>query len=407
MIKHSSIQRKPPLHALTGLRFLAALYVVSLHYAPKSLKAASPALENFIASGYTAVSFFFVLSGFVLAYSYMDSDGSMTVSRRTFWVARLARIYPAYAFGLLLMFPKFLGDMMDGAGTLIRVIGRVTVFGSVSVGLLQAWWPKTALLWNFPAWTLSVETVFYLSFPFLTAWLVSRWHTKQALLTAIFLFWALSQVAPILYLAMDPEKLGNPSPAWSGLFSGSFDGFWMRLVRFNPLFHLPEFLIGMCLGKLFLIRPATGGGFIAPIALMSLCAALACSPLLPFPMLHNGLLAPIVCILIYALASGGGALGRLLSARPFQLAGEASYSVYILQVPIWLGFSRIIGSDHPRGMADFLGYLTFLIVVSALVLRFIEIPGRKMLKNRLGKPKSRQNEGDVAMVAGSSTSSTP
>ena len=105
--------------------------------------------------------------------------------------------------------------------------------------------------------------------------------------------------------------------------------------------------------------------------------------------------------------SGGGALGRLLSARPFQLAGEASYSVYILQVPIWLGFSRIIGSDHPRGMADFLGYLTFLIVVSALVLRFIEIPGRKMLSNRLGKPKSRQNEGDVAMVAGSSTSSTP
>ena len=85
VIKHPSIQRKPPLHALTGLRFLAALYVVCLHYAPKSVKAASPALQNFINTGYTAVSFFFVLSGFVLTYSYMDSAGSITVSRRSFW----------------------------------------------------------------------------------------------------------------------------------------------------------------------------------------------------------------------------------------------------------------------------------------------------------------------------------
>ena len=202
--------------------------------------------------------------------------------------------------------------MMEGAGTLARVIGRVTVFGSVPVGLLQAWWPKTALLWNFPGWTLSVEAFFYLSFPFLAIWLVSRFRTTRALLTAIVLLWLISQVAPILYLALDPEYLGYSSPAWSGMFSSSFDGFWMRLLRFNPLLHLPEFLIGMCLGKLFLMRPATGGGFVAPAALLTLCAVLVCSPLFPFPMLHNGLLAPIVCILIYALASGGGALGRLL-----------------------------------------------------------------------------------------------
>ena len=107
---------------------------------------------------------------------------------------------------------------------------------------------------------------------------------------------------------------------------------------------------------------------------------LVCSPLFPFPMLHNGLLGPIVCILIYALASGGGALGRLLSTRPFQLAGEASYSIYILQVPVWLGFSYITGEEHARGMADFLGYLIALIAISALVLQFIEIPGREMLK---------------------------
>ena len=111
------------------------------------------------------------------------------------WPALLVSIRPM-RLALLLMFPKFLGDMMEGAGTLIRVIGRVTVFGYVPVGLLQAWWPKTALLWNFPAWTLSVEAFFYLSFPFLTMWLVSRFHTKRALLTAIFFLLGLSQVAP-------------------------------------------------------------------------------------------------------------------------------------------------------------------------------------------------------------------
>jgi peptidoglycan/LPS O-acetylase OafA/YrhL len=400
--KHTPAPRKLPLHALTGLRFLAALYVVSLHYAPKSLKAAAPALENFIASGYTAVSFFFVLSGFVLTYSYMDSEGTITVPRRTFWVARLARIYPAYVFALLLMFPKFWSDMLDGGGTMIRVIGRVTVFGGISAGLLQAWWPKTALLWNFPGWTLSVEAFFYITFPFLTVWLVSRWRTKRVLLTAIILLWALSQTVPIIYLALDPEKLGNPSPAWSGLFTGHFDGFWMRFVRFNPLLHLPEFVMGMCLGKLFLIQPSyRGGGFVAPGALMFLCAALVCSSLLPFPMLHNGLLAPVVCVLIYALACGGGVLGRLLSTRPFRLAGEASYSIYILQVPIWMAFSRIIGSDQPRGIADFLGYLTVLFIISILVLWFIEIPGREMLKNRLGRAKPRRQPASVIPVVAS------
>ena len=212
--------------------------MVCLHYAPKSVKAASPALENFINTGYTAVSFFFVLSGFVLTYSYMDSAGSITVSRRSFWVARLARIYPAYALALLLMFPRFLGDMMEGAGTLARVIGRVTVsLRSCRVAASVVAEDRSAMELSGLQATLSVEAFFYSSFPFLAIWLVSRFRTTRALLTAIVLLWLISQVAPILYLARDLSISGHPSPRLERDVFQQLRRFLDAPAALQPAFH--------------------------------------------------------------------------------------------------------------------------------------------------------------------------
>jgi peptidoglycan/LPS O-acetylase OafA/YrhL len=153
--------RRPPLPMLTSLRFFAALDVVFFHLAPQC---SNRFLRSVVNSGPEMVEFFFVLSGFILAYVYIndESAGVMAVNRVDFWKARLARILPAYFLGLLLLAPIFfytgLVSRIVPLGTFLPGVVLVPFF-------LQAWWPPAALLWNMPAWSLSVEVFFYAVFP--------------------------------------------------------------------------------------------------------------------------------------------------------------------------------------------------------------------------------------------------
>ena len=100
------------------------------------------------------VPFFLILSGFILSYSYL---GQLRFGgeRRRFWEARFCRVYPVYLLSLLIDWP-IRGQMT--AGFTIAVLTAT-----------QAWNPANGLaqMWNFPAWTLSVEAFFYLCFPLL------------------------------------------------------------------------------------------------------------------------------------------------------------------------------------------------------------------------------------------------
>src|SRR6476661_1182191 len=92
------------LPALTGVRFFAAFYVVLFHFTLWYFAAAPQWVRNIVSSGYVGVDLFFVLSGFVLTYTYLV-PGASHVPRREFWVARIARIYPMYLVALALALP--------------------------------------------------------------------------------------------------------------------------------------------------------------------------------------------------------------------------------------------------------------------------------------------------------------
>jgi peptidoglycan/LPS O-acetylase OafA/YrhL len=97
--------RRTALPALTGVRFFAAFYVVLSHSLPwvaTRFRIPWPA-KIFLSNGYLAVAMFFLLSGFILAYTY---DGQITGSRNRarFWEARFARIYPVYLLSLVLAY---------------------------------------------------------------------------------------------------------------------------------------------------------------------------------------------------------------------------------------------------------------------------------------------------------------
>src|SRR5437763_7722349 len=93
--------RQERLDVLTSVRFFAAILVVFYHYTGHIFQS-FPWIQGAIEIGYYAVSIFYVLSGFVLVYSYSNPQGAFRGSRRAFWIGRFARIYPAYLLAFAL-----------------------------------------------------------------------------------------------------------------------------------------------------------------------------------------------------------------------------------------------------------------------------------------------------------------
>src|SRR5579862_9500878 len=131
--------RRPPVKPLTGLRIIAALLVVAyhsvaLHPHGSGLGAALVLLASRVVScGFVGVPLFFILSGFILTYNYSDDEaGGMRVTPRAFWLARFARIYPAYIVGFLLATGPYLWS--HHATLAVRA---VTV--GLALSLMQSW----------------------------------------------------------------------------------------------------------------------------------------------------------------------------------------------------------------------------------------------------------------------------
>lgn len=377
------MKRGGALDGLTGLRFFAALHVVLFHFGKPCLDTAPEWLRNWVGAGYSAVGVFFVLSGFVLAWNYLDRDAGMETGPRAFLAARVARVYPVYLLTFLLSAPFTIAASVAANGWVVAA-GKLTVGGLGTLALVQAWVPVLALYWNPPAWSVAVEAVFYLLFPGLARGLA---RLRPSLLpVALGAAWVLGLVPPLLYLALQADGTA-PSDA-STWTTG------LAVVRFNPLMRLPEFLFGVLLGWVFVRERAAGGAsrgngaVLAAVGAALLVAAGAAGPRIPYPLMHNALLAPASGLLVYGLARGGGALGWLLS-RPWVVhLGGASYALYLLQFPV----SEVVHA-LARGLApwvDLHAPVTVLALVlglgvpaSVLVHRYVETPFRSRVRKSL------------------------
>jgi len=88
---------------LTSIRFFAAITVVVSHYSELGLLNLPSQIFDFVDGGRPAVSLFFVLSGFILTFTYRDQLAAK--GARSFYQARFARIYPVVLLGLALCVP--------------------------------------------------------------------------------------------------------------------------------------------------------------------------------------------------------------------------------------------------------------------------------------------------------------
>ncbi len=230
--------RRPRLPAVTGVRFVAASHVVLLHYLPKYQLLLAPWwVQNIVGAGYVGVDLFFILSGFVLAYTYLRSLDGPRVDARRFWAARFARIYPLYALSLALAAAFWLPAFLAQGGSKRDAL----LFPLAAAAMLQAWSPKIATVVNYPAWSLSIEAFFYLSFPLLAPPFARL--RGRALVAAAGLLWLGALAAPLLYTGLNPDGIGAGIPdhpaRWlrapstccrtrSGTWSSTRRGRWSR-----------------------------------------------------------------------------------------------------------------------------------------------------------------------------------
>ena len=165
-----------------------------------------------------SVSYFFVLSGFVMIIAYYKNS---KIDFLNYLKNRFARIYPIYFIAIFLMFIlSIFSKNIDYEGLILNLF------------IMQAWVSGKALAINAPGWSLSVEFLFYILFPFLFNFFYSKIPFKKIILP-IVLFWILSQIFHHI-LIYKPDLLE--------LMVYRID------ASYFPLMHLNEFLVGNLAG---------------------------------------------------------------------------------------------------------------------------------------------------------------
>jgi peptidoglycan/LPS O-acetylase OafA/YrhL len=363
---------RPRLPALTSLRFFAAFHVVIFHFQAMQIFIGPAWFQKLSSIGYVGVSFFFVLSGFILVYTYAGRPMIL----KNFWRARFARIYPAYAFSLLVTAPFFFYAVLTmNIPFFVWAKTHLKLASALVLSLLQAWVPPAALTWNAVAWSLSVEAFFYVLFPFLLLVLVRR--SQPQLLLIAGASWLTSLVFSGSYVVLNPDRLSIVNADVLGAF-------WLNALKFNPLARLPEFLLGMACGFLFL-RSRRESKLALPLVLSGIAALLVVvyfSAVIPYPILHTALLAPAFAAIVYGFALRPN-WGAILENRLLVLCGDASYSLYLLHsMIVGMYFHSTTGQLRYQSPMGILVFVLIAVSISALVYRFIEEPARRKLNPR-------------------------
>jgi peptidoglycan/LPS O-acetylase OafA/YrhL len=334
------------LHGLTGLRFCAAAWVFAYHFLVLTVDGAPWWLRRVQDAGHAAVALFFVLSGFVLAYNYAEPLGDGRVTRARFWWLRAARVWPLYALLTLVEIPLALASGTTPARVAVATVGDL-------VGL-QAWLPRITFVGNTPGWSVSVELFFYAAFP----WIARATARRPRAMVA--LSFALSLVAA-----------ATPALATAGSEAATF-------LKCGPLLRLPEFVLGVALGRAFLRRrrvlSTAAATWLALLAVVGVAAVVLASGGVPRYFVH-ALLLPPFALLLWAVAEGGA---RWLGGGALKLLGEASYGLYLLQMPL---FAAIAGK-YEWPLAAMLGFFALLVAGSIAVHFAVEKPAQRWLVAR-------------------------
>ena len=330
---------------MTSLRFFAAL-AVALYHVPFTLsKSVSLTL---LPDGVLGVSFFFILSGFILTHVYSRAP----ISAPDFYRKRFARIYPLHALTFVLWVLMF---FRGWGNTLPEKLNS----GIANILLLQAFFsgPAFNLGYNAVSWSISAEAFFYLLFPTL-------------LRPRLPLFLAVVWAAVFLFI---PSHVS----AW---LDTAFPNFFF----FNPVARLLEFVSGMALYSLFTRwRPGLWLATASQVGSIAfLLWAIAVTSGLDTQHRNVALLVPFAgVILTFAYI---GHCSALIGMRWMVVLGECSFALYMTHHMLFRAMDGALAVTESRPVA--LGAaLALAVIVSVTVHYGFERPLRKVLSPSSGR----------------------
>ncbi|MEV4508562.1 acyltransferase family protein, partial [Dactylosporangium sp. NPDC049525] len=357
------MDRNSRLPSLTGLRWAAALIVFGQHlleqYYNPQLVAAKPVRSAVWAAlahgGGLGVSFFFVLSGFVLAWSARPGERA-----GTFWWRRFSKVYPATLITTLAA-----ALLVGGAGPL-QLATHLT--------LTQSWVPRhdvyAAL--NLVSWSLSCEVFFYLCFPLLLA---GMRRLGPAGLWAIVVM----MIECVAALAANLVSATHSTAAYIGYVL--------------PPVRMAEFTLGVAVALLVRTGAWRGPGLRWSLALLP--PTMFAGLFAPYPINEHALtLVPVT--LVVAAAARADLLGRpTLWSRPLMVyLGELSFAFYLVHFLVLTGFDRYGLLPHRAGPAQALvataSVLWFSLIAAMVVYHGVEQPALRLLRSR-----GRSGRGEV------------
>jgi peptidoglycan/LPS O-acetylase OafA/YrhL len=338
------IIRQRDVPALTGLRGIAAIWVVAYHINDQIA---------IFAPGYLGVDVFFMLSGYILSFVYnKPSDIRSVRSYISFLVIRLVRIYPLY-FVALIVLGVFVLLNPDFAAIYRVPEQRWNLAAYVaSLMLVQNWFYFLPGCWNAPAWTLSAEWFAYLSFPIFQTF--TRWPRTSlgpVLLSACCL--AVFAAVVILKGQPDPGVTGTPG-----------------MVRM-----ICEFAAGC------LLFTAVQNG----LPRLNVCADLAVFGLLTVVIVFGGttiwLALPAFGLMLLLAAQQSGPISAALALPVMVWWGEISYSLYITHwIVLQVGKWELFGSPSAGFLAEKsvqnIILAALCVATATCTYQWIELPSR-------------------------------
>lgn len=366
--KSTSIAPVENLKVLTSLRFFAAAMIVLLHSAAftwdwtKSLPAT-------LSHG---VSFFFVLSGFILTHAY---QGRAMPKLKIFLWARFSRLWPVHFFAIVLLYvliPRGV-DTFDGPGIFSR---WVVLFFNLTLSHSLFPYLEYIFSWNAVSWSISTEFCFYLVFPLLVGGIRFNWAWKLVLAVAV----ACAFVA-FLHFMNVPAGSGN-------------EEINLQFATYaNPIMRIPEFVLGMATWVIwdrYLRRRQLSKLAWTVVEALAIGTTIAWM-FIVFPqvmgMLNSSILSAtgsawILAVLIACMASGKGYIGSALSLRFVVFLGEVSFSVYMLhQIILKVFIFRFDLSSPPAWL-----YFSTVLAAATLSFYFIEKPAQRRLRELMALP---------------------
>lgn len=361
-------------HALTGVRIVAAMWVVLFHVRG-NIASEFPWLGEVIgpvlAHGELGVDLFFALSGYVLALNYGERMGLRLDRNATvkFWWARLARVWPAYVFMLVfaavwhgLLLARQSDDPVDvrdySVGSFLRQLTLVVQWTEPGF---------ERLTWNGAAWSVSAEAFAYLLFPVMVL-LVFR--LNRSLSTRSLVVMAGVLLFPVVFFSYVLGLYGD----------------WMWLLRI-----LCAFMAGALMFYIVRRVPDTARNRLLASHIIVLATALIVAgcywmDLTARPR-YIGLLIPVLVVIVGALGMADRHVAKVLGSKALVVGGMASYSIYLVHMPLieifWklqMTFPAPLGAGTAGAKVGFILMPAVVSVLGYCLWRFFEEPARRKMR---------------------------